>query len=75
MPINKVREMSEVQKKKHAQLPNAEKICFKTACTTRSKRAAIKAMCRECFGWENPVKQIRECTSKDCPLYNHRPYK
>ena len=46
-----------------------------------SLKKAIGAMCFQCFGgteaempdpgWKN---FIRDCTSKDCALYPHRPY-
>jgi len=47
----------------------------------KSKAKAIKAKCGECMGctkehvepsWRTAV---RECTSYDCPLHSHRPYK
>ena len=42
----------------------------------QSMRLAINAFCYECMGfaksWRNYVK---ECPSKNCPLFGFRPYK
>lgn len=40
----------------------------------RNPTIAIKAFCEMCFGWENRVEEIRECTDPACPLYPYRPY-
>ena len=45
-----------------------------------SRKAAIKAMCAQCFGCtknhlEKGFKEsIRDCSSSDCPLHPLRPY-
>ena len=42
-----------------------------------SLRLAITAKCCECLGGEdarNIRREIRECTSRKCPLYPVRPY-
>ena len=44
----------------------------------RSLRLAINAKCVDCMGGPDAagyVKEIRECTAKDCSLYLVRPYK
>lgn len=38
-----------------------------------NRRAAIKAHCYYCHGWENPAEAVRQCTATGCPLYNVRP--
>lgn len=39
-----------------------------------SMRAAIKAKCEECVGYEDVVKRVGGCTSHGCPLLAYRPY-
>ena len=39
-----------------------------------SLKAAIRLMCAQCMGHENVAKEVRNCTSKACPLYAFRPY-
>lgn len=49
---------------------------FKTyakAITGRSRKAAMKAQCLECYGWER--EEVRNCTDLACPLYSYRPYR
>lgn len=40
-----------------------------------SPRAAIKAACYRCMGFEDVRNQIAECSSRTCPLWEYRPYK
>jgi len=35
-------------------------------------RAAIKAFCLECVGWERA--EVTRCTARACLLYTYRPY-
>ena len=37
-----------------------------------SRAAAAKLFCLQCVGFE--TKEVRECTSKECPMYLFRPY-
>ncbi len=39
-----------------------------------SLRLAVNAMCFDCMGRSKVIEDIRNCTSKTCPLYNVRPY-
>ena len=51
--------------------------CVRTylrAIRGRSMRAAIKAFCCECMGWEDYHRGIRDCTSPACPLFPYRPF-
>ena len=42
----------------------------------KSKTKAIHAFCFQCMGRDEGYrKHIRDCTSKNCPLYSFRPYK
>lgn len=43
-----------------------------------SLRASVNYMCWQCFGGDdgdNVKKEIKECSAKDCALWNVRPYK
>jgi hypothetical protein len=41
-----------------------------------SMRLAINAQCYDCMGQESGRRNhIRECPSKNCPLFEFRPYK
>ncbi len=46
---------------------------FERAYRTRSRVAAINAMCLECMGLSR--QEVRDCTDRSCPLWNVRPYK
>ena len=39
----------------------------------RSQKAAIKAFCLECVGWDR--KAVASCTATACPLYPYRPFR
>ena len=47
-----------------------------------TRKSAIDAFCMSCMGTDDPNNpkhgyrtDIQKCTSKNCPLYNWRPYK
>ena len=41
----------------------------------RSKKHAIRGFCSMCVGFEDEARGIRDCTSVECPLFLHRPFK
>ena len=42
----------------------------------KSMRLAINAMCFDCMGRASTyVKDVRECTAPNCPIYHFRPFK
>jgi hypothetical protein len=53
-------------------MPQSYRANYKKAVQGNSLRAAIKAFCQECVGWQ--IEGIRECTDLGCPLYAVRPY-
>lgn len=55
-----------------AQIPKAYRAVYKKAMTGKSLRAAVNAFCLECVCWQR--LEITNCTAKNCPLYNYRPY-
>jgi len=53
-------------------LPASAQGGYKKAMTTNSLAAAVKAMCRDCNGYEQGAKRTRECHIEECPLWPHR---
>ena len=43
---------------------------YERAMASKSRKAAIRAQCLECCGWNS--KEVRNCTSTDCTLYKFR---
>jgi hypothetical protein len=43
---------------------------YDAAMTGRSRKAAIKAFCTMCMGYQ--PKLVRSCDVKGCPLYSYR---
>lgn len=39
-----------------------------------SVHAAVKLHCCQCVGYSSYQREIRECTSKVCPMWPERPY-
>lgn len=54
------------------QAPTSYRGAFKRAYNGRSKAAGIKAFCLQCVGFLR--NDVRDCTSKGCPLWPYRPY-
>ena len=55
------------------QIPKIHRATYDTAVKRRGFRAAIKAFCLECVGWQK--EEVRKCTALACPLFAYRPYK
>lgn len=53
-----------------AAIPDLYKSTYATAKRGRSRRAAIRAHCLMCVGWNSA--EVRLCTAPDCPLYPYR---
>ena len=45
---------------------------LRAASGQAAPRAAIKAQCLECLGWDRVA--VRECTDPACPLWAYRPF-
>ena len=58
---------------RRAQIPEIHRANYDRAMRGKSMKAAIKAFCLECVGWQK--EEVRLCTSLACPLYPYRPYK
>ena len=51
---------------------SARRVYIRAVRGKASPRAAIKAHCLECMGWER--QGITECTGWACPLWAYRPF-
>jgi len=56
-----------------SEAPNSVKNVLKLAFAgTASPRAAIKAQCLSCVGYDR--ESVRNCTGWSCPLWKYRPF-
>lgn len=51
-------------------IPPAYRGHYRRAMTGKSRKAAIRAFCLECVGWN--ASGVRKCTGTKCPLYKFR---
>ncbi|OHB52622.1 MAG: hypothetical protein A2Y12_03640 [Planctomycetes bacterium GWF2_42_9] len=56
--------------KRLASIPPMFKGLYKTAMTGKSRKAAMRAFCLECVGWQ--YNEVQQCTDLGCPLYPYR---
>ena len=52
--------------------PTSCRATLERAYRGKSKAAGIKAFCLRCVGYAR--NDVRDCTSKGCPLWPYRPY-
>jgi len=55
---------------KLADIPARQRAIFRRAWTGKSRKAAIRAFCLECMGYQSA--EINRCTGATCPLYPYR---
>ena len=65
--------MLDAIKKRRAEMPDIYRANYDTAMDGRSRKAAVKALCLECTGWQRT--EITKCTAPACPLHPYRPFK
>jgi hypothetical protein len=53
-------------------IPDKYQGIFKRALKKGAKKDAIKAKCLDCCCFQKAV--IADCTTRNCPLWVHRPY-
>lgn len=58
------------RKKQIAQIPARQRLVFSRAWSGKSRKAAIRAFCLECVGYE--AAEVNRCTAPACPLYEYR---
>jgi hypothetical protein len=54
-----------------AQIPKQYRPTYERAMTGKSRKAAMRAFCAECCGYQ--IKEVYLCTDLGCPLYPYRP--
>jgi len=59
--------------KKLAAMPAVYQTGYLRAVSGRSPKAAIKAFCLECVGWQRA--DVADCTALACPLWSYRPFR
>ncbi len=58
--------------RRRADMPQAYRRTYDRALSGKSLRAAVKASCLECMGWQR--EDVRACTAYPCPLWPYRDY-
>lgn len=53
-------------------MPSSCRRGYRLAVAGRSLRAAVKAVCLECVGWQRP--EVTACSAVACPLWAMRPF-
>ncbi len=56
---------------RRAEMPKLYRGTYERAMTGKSRKAATRAFCLECVGWQ--IKEVHTCTDLACPLYPYRP--
>ena len=59
-----------VRRKRLAQIPARQRPIFLRAWTGKSRKAAVRAFCLECVGYESA--EVNRCTAPACALYPYR---
>jgi len=57
---------------RRAQIPRQYRPAYNRAMTGKSRKAAMRAFCAECCGWD--IREVFLCTDLGCPLYPYRPH-
>ena len=58
---------------RRAEMPKTYRATYNRAMKGLSRKAAIRAQCLECVGWER--EEVKLCTSPACSLFPYRPRK
>ena len=64
-------ERQEHIEQRRAQMPRSYRACYDKAVSGKSRKAAMRAFCLECCGYE--IREVFLCTDLGCPLYPYRP--
>jgi len=64
---DRVRQVAE----RRAQMPKTYRGIYDKAMSGKSRKAAMRAFCLECVGWQ--IKEVHLCTDRACPLFPYRP--
>lgn len=55
------------------EIPKVYQGVYERAMSGNSRKAAMRAFCLKCVGWER--NEVALCTDTQCPLYPYRPFK
>ncbi len=72
VPIDPASARGRAIEAKLARVPVSARRTYRLAVEGRSFRAAVKAFCHECVGWQR--QEVTLCTSLACPLWAVRPF-
>ena len=64
--------LTQRQKEHYEDVPGRYRHQYLTALNHGNMATAIKAMCNQCFGYQELAAAIPECTSESCPLWAYR---
>jgi len=56
---------------RRAEMPRSYRACYNKTVSGKSRKAAMRAFCAECCGYE--IREVFLCTDLGCPLYPYRP--
>lgn len=56
---------------RRAEIPRQHRATYDRAMMGKSRKAAMRAFCCECCGWE--LREVFFCTDLACALYPYRP--
>ena len=70
MPIYNPANLDAARRKRLAQIPARQRSIFLRAWEGKSRKAAIRAFCLECMGYQSA--EVNRCTAPACPLYSYR---
>ena len=65
-----VDEIRTIDPKYVRQVPRKYRAIYERATSGKSRKAAVRAFCLECVGWQ--AREVDLCTSPGCPLYPYR---
>jgi len=66
-----MRDRSEQIAQRREQMPRGYRGIYDRAMSGKSRKAAMRAFCLECVGWQ--IHEVFSCTDTACPLYPYRP--
>ena len=68
--ISALADLEAIRRKRLPQIPGKYRSLYLRAWGGKSRKAAIRAFCLECTGYD--AAEVRRCTDGACPLYPYR---
>ena len=63
-------DLEAIRRAKLLDIPPRQRAIFRRAWTGKSRKAAMRAFCLECVGYESA--EVNRCTAPACPLFDYR---